>query len=186
MSRAAGEAVAGGPYAIGQGSLTANSNYTVAGFTGANFTITPAPLTIRAFDQFKLANGLPFAGPYTIGISGLTNGDDSAALGTIIIGGSALTAVDVGSYRIVPSGAANANYDVSFVDGILAIGALPVEVGTPISPPPQQVTTETTDEIATNSSGGSGCADQSGGESCSTGPYPSNWLPGTGIVFVTE
>ena len=42
LSRAAGENV--GSYAIGQGSLAANSNYTVA-YTGANLGIRPATLT---------------------------------------------------------------------------------------------------------------------------------------------
>ena len=44
LTRAAGETVAGSPYAISQGSL-ANSNYTIS-YTGANFTINPASLSI--------------------------------------------------------------------------------------------------------------------------------------------
>src|SRR6185503_11515770 len=47
LQRAAGETVAGGPYAIGQGTLASNTNYTIA-FTGASLTITPAPLTVTA------------------------------------------------------------------------------------------------------------------------------------------
>ena len=38
-----GETVSGGPYAINQGTLAANGNYTI-GFTGGTLTITPAPL----------------------------------------------------------------------------------------------------------------------------------------------
>ena len=41
LSRAPGETVAGSPYAIGQGSVTAGGNYTVS-YTGANLTIVKA------------------------------------------------------------------------------------------------------------------------------------------------
>jgi hypothetical protein len=40
LTRAEGETVLGGPYAIGQGSLAANTNYTIS-FTGATLSITP-------------------------------------------------------------------------------------------------------------------------------------------------
>src|SRR5437660_3679892 len=42
-----GESVAGGPYAVGQGTLTANSNYTIS-FSGSTLSITPASLTVKA------------------------------------------------------------------------------------------------------------------------------------------
>jgi hypothetical protein len=43
LARVAGEAVADGPYAIGQGTLSAGDNYTID-YTGANLVITsPAP-----------------------------------------------------------------------------------------------------------------------------------------------
>src|SRR6185503_16120793 len=45
LVRAPGETVAGGPYAITQGSLVANSNYTIS-FTPSVLTIAPATLTI--------------------------------------------------------------------------------------------------------------------------------------------
>src|SRR6185312_1626982 len=52
LTRAPGETVAGGPYAITQGSLVANGNYTVV-FTGSALTITPAPLGIVAQSKTK-------------------------------------------------------------------------------------------------------------------------------------
>ncbi|MGN6531059.1 MAG: MBG domain-containing protein, partial [Ginsengibacter sp.] len=42
-----------GDYAIGQGTLTAGSNYSLS-FVGANFTITPKPITITAVGQTKV------------------------------------------------------------------------------------------------------------------------------------
>src|SRR5204863_507819 len=53
LNRAAGETVAGGPYAITQGSLSAGSNYSIS-FTGANLTITTATLTVTANPQTKI------------------------------------------------------------------------------------------------------------------------------------
>ena len=47
----AGEQV--GDYAITQGTLAADSNYTIA-FTGSTLTITPAPLTVTANPQTKV------------------------------------------------------------------------------------------------------------------------------------
>jgi hypothetical protein len=52
--------VAGSPYAIGQGSLAANSNYTIA-FTGNSLTITPASLSASAV-SFSATAGAPFSG----------------------------------------------------------------------------------------------------------------------------
>src|SRR5205814_1225156 len=53
LSRTAGETVAGSPYAIGQGTLAANSNYVIS-FTGNDLTITVATLTVKADPQSKV------------------------------------------------------------------------------------------------------------------------------------
>ena len=45
--------MAGSPYAISQGTLAANSNYTIS-FTGSTLTITPATLTVTANPQTKV------------------------------------------------------------------------------------------------------------------------------------
>jgi len=45
LTRTAGETVAGSPYAINQGTLAADANYTIS-FTGSSLTITPATPTI--------------------------------------------------------------------------------------------------------------------------------------------
>jgi hypothetical protein len=52
LARAPGESVAGSPYAITQGSLVANSNYTIA-FTASTLSITPATLTVTAEARTK-------------------------------------------------------------------------------------------------------------------------------------
>src|SRR6202030_491913 len=53
LTRTPGETVAGSPYAINQGTLAANPNYTIH-FTGSTLTITPATLTITANPQTKI------------------------------------------------------------------------------------------------------------------------------------
>ena len=56
LARAEAGALAGeqaGGYAISQGTLAANSNYTIS-FTGNTLTITPAPLTVTADAQTKV------------------------------------------------------------------------------------------------------------------------------------
>ena len=56
LTRAPGENVATSPYAISQGNLAANTNYTVTGFTGNFLSITPAPLTVYANALSKILN----------------------------------------------------------------------------------------------------------------------------------
>ena len=50
LARVAGENV--GSYAIGQGGLAADANYTLS-FTGGDLTITPATLSVTAEAQTK-------------------------------------------------------------------------------------------------------------------------------------
>ena len=54
LTRDTGETVSDGPYLIGQGSLSANTNYTLVTFTESSLTITPAVLAIAADPQSKL------------------------------------------------------------------------------------------------------------------------------------
>src|SRR5207253_1162365 len=52
LARTPGEAVAGSPYAINQGTLAANTNYAI-NFTGHDLEITPAPLAVEADHETK-------------------------------------------------------------------------------------------------------------------------------------
>ncbi|WP_353102057.1 MBG domain-containing protein [Myroides odoratus] len=65
-----------GTYAITQGTLT-STNYTIT-FTGANFIITPAELTIKMVNQTKVYGDNDPAVNYQV--VGLTNGDTNAVL----------------------------------------------------------------------------------------------------------
>ncbi len=133
LARAAGEAVAGGPYAITQGSLAADPDYTLARFTGNGLTITPAPLTITASDQTKAYGaGLP---ALTASYRGFVNGDTPASLtAPVALTTDAIAASRPGGYTIHAAGASDANYLITFVDGTLTVLA-PPDVPPPAATP---------------------------------------------------
>jgi filamentous hemagglutinin family protein len=109
-----------GAYAISQGTLT-NSNYLIA-YSGANLTVTAAPLTVTADAQSRLyGNANPVL---TYVSSGLVNGDAlSGALAT-----TATTAANVGAYAINRGTLDNTNYTISYVGANLGISARPITV----------------------------------------------------------
>ncbi len=108
-----------GAYAITQGTLAASSNYTVVGFTPGTLSVTARPITITADDKSRTYGDANPTLTETIGGMGLVNGDT--------LTGSLATTADntsgVGDYAITQgSQRASANYDVTFVDGLLSIG----------------------------------------------------------------
>jgi hypothetical protein len=121
LTRVAGEHVAGSPYAISQGSLAANSDYTLA-FTGNNLSITPASLTITAEDKTKdYGAGLP---ALTASYSGFVNGDTAASLITppiITTTAAGASHVSGNPYSITANGAVDADYTISYAAGTLTV-----------------------------------------------------------------
>ena len=77
LARAAGESVAGSPYSISQGTLAANSNYTIS-FTGNSLTITSAALAITAQPKTKTYGAADPALTFTV--SGLQFTDMQATV----------------------------------------------------------------------------------------------------------
>ena len=127
LARTPGETVSGGPYAITQGTLAADSNYTLS-FTGSTLTITPAPLTVTANSQTKVyGTADPALTETPIGfvdatVDGVTI-DDTAA--TVLSGQLARTpgeTVSGGPYAITQGTlAANSNYTIDFTGSALSI-----------------------------------------------------------------
>ena len=127
LTRAPGETVVGGPYAITDGGLSAGSNYTIS-YTDANLTITARPITITAYNQNKKQDTIDPDLTYVIGGSGLVNGDTLSGALTRNPGETA------GSYPIIQGSlAATSNYTVSYVGGTLTI--TPVVQPPPVQPP---------------------------------------------------
>ena len=95
------------------------TNYTVAQADGV-LTITPAPLLITAENQSKVYGA---ANPVlTATFTGFVNGDTAASLDTPVTLGTVATAASaVGVYIIAASGAVDANYVITHVDGTLTV-----------------------------------------------------------------
>ena len=122
LTRAAGEAVGG--YAITQGTLLANANYTIS-FTGNTLSITPAPLSVAANVESKVYGAADPALSYAVG--GLQAGDTAAV---VLTGGLTRAAGEaVGGYAITQGTLlANANYTISFTGNTLSITPAPLSV----------------------------------------------------------
>jgi filamentous hemagglutinin family protein len=127
LTRAPGETVLGGPYAITQGTVTdaANPNYTI-GFTPGALTITPAALAIAANDATRLYGDANPA--FTASFTGLANGDTPAAIAGLAFSTAATLVSNVGNYAITPSGGVNANYTITYTDGTLSITPAPLAI----------------------------------------------------------
>ena len=133
LDRAAGETVAGAPYAITSGTLAANGNYSIGTFTANSLTIVPAPLTITANDASRAANqpNPPFSATY----SGFQFADTPADLtGTLSFSTPAVLGSPAGAYAIAPFGQASSNYVFTYVNGTLTISAAPLSTATFVNP----------------------------------------------------
>jgi len=105
-------------------------NYTIT-YNTANFTITPAALSITAdsivgtpaIDPFtKVYDGLVYTG-FTVRYSGFVNGETPSVLGgSLSFSGAGTTAVLPGTYTVTPGGLTSVNYTITFVNGTLTIG----------------------------------------------------------------
>ena len=128
LSRTTGETV--GSYGFTAGSLSAGGNYSISINPSApKFAVTPRPLTITANDGSKTyGEAYPFTG-WEFVATGLINGNTVTSV-TLASPGASATASTAGSpYPIVVSGAFGSgleNYSITYVNGILTVGTLPV------------------------------------------------------------
>jgi len=117
LTRVAGEKV--GTYAIQQGSLALNGNYTLT-YVGANLTITLRTLTITANNARKIYGSANPA--LNISYSGFVNGENNSNLTTQPIVTTTATPLSAaGTYPISVSGAASTNYQIVYVSGTLTV-----------------------------------------------------------------
>nr|WP_066477445.1 MBG domain-containing protein [Bosea sp. WAO] len=122
LGRAAGENV--GSYAINQGSLALNANYTLS-YASSNFGITPRPVTVTASSgQSKVYGNVDPTLTYTVTAGSLLVGDSFS--GSL----SRAAGENVGSYGINQGSLAlNANYTLNYAGGTaFAITPRPVTV----------------------------------------------------------
>ena len=125
LSRAAGETVLGGPYAITQGTLSAGGNYSIS-YTGANLSITAAPLTVTADTKSKVYGAADPTLTYTYGT--LQNGDTSSVFTGSLSRASGETVLG-GPYAVTQGTlSAGGNYSISYTGANLSITAAPLTV----------------------------------------------------------
>jgi filamentous hemagglutinin family protein len=120
LTRALGENVIGSPYVISQGSLVANTDYMVTGFSNGALIITPAPLIVTADDKLRLVNTPNPA--LTASFSGFKFSDTPSMLGgALVFATPATTTSPAGAYPISASGLTSTNYTISYVNGTLTV-----------------------------------------------------------------
>ena len=132
LNREAGETV--GKYAINQGALNVDAavagNYTVT-YTGADYEITKAPLTVTANNKTVKYDGTAYLGGNGVAYSGFVLGENESSLGLIpTYGGTSQGAVNKGEYALTPGGLPLGNYDYNYVNGTLTIEAIPFGIVT--------------------------------------------------------
>ena len=111
-----------GSYAI-NASGAADANYNITHINGT-LTITRANLTVTADNKSRQINqpNPPLTATYT----GFVNGDTASSLDSpVALSTTATQSSPVGSYPIAASGAADANYTITHVNGTLTVTAIP-------------------------------------------------------------
>jgi MBG domain (YGX type)/Bacterial Ig-like domain (group 3) len=121
LGRAPGAQVGSYVYTLGTLAVSDPGDYSIT-LNAGTFAITPASLTITANNASMTYGGtLPtFSATY----AGLVNGDTAASLTQPpTLSTTATSSSPAGTYPIIPAGAADANYSISYVNGVLTISS---------------------------------------------------------------
>jgi hypothetical protein len=90
-------------------------------------SVTPAPLTVAAFDSAKVYGQANPA--FSVSYSGFVNGDDPGSLGgTLNLSTVATAANPIGAYAITPGGLTSRNYTITFASGTLTVASATLTV----------------------------------------------------------
>ena len=117
--------VSGSPFAI-TASGAVDPDYTIS-YVAGNLNVTAAPLTITAVNKTKVYGQVN--PPLTASYSGFVNGDTTASLSTLpTVSAAAGQYASVSNYPIQVSGAADANYSFSYVNGTLTVTPAPLVI----------------------------------------------------------
>jgi len=104
----------------------ASTDYTIEYLPGT-LSVTPAPLTIRAEDKFKVYGAAIAA--LTAAYEGLVNGDNPADLSTPpSLSTTATAASNVGVYPISIGGALDNDYEIDFIYGLFEVTPAPLAI----------------------------------------------------------
>lgn len=118
----------GGNHAL-SANFAAQGNF-LSSSANATLVVTPAPLTLTADNKSRVYGAaLP---NLTFSASGFVNGDTSMSLTTQpTLSATATAASGVGSYPITISGAVDANYSITYVQGTLMVTTAPLTITAP-------------------------------------------------------
>ncbi|RYU91634.1 T9SS type B sorting domain-containing protein [Mucilaginibacter terrigena] len=127
--------VSGNIHIVGAGSANitasqaADATHSAAADAVQALTVDPAALTIKADDQTKVYGAAMPA--LTVQYTGFVNGDDESTLTTppvVSSAGDETSHVAGSPYAITASGAANANYAISYTAGALTVTTAPLSI----------------------------------------------------------
>jgi filamentous hemagglutinin family protein len=122
----------GGYYDAGSYVYSRTTLAQTLGYLASNprLTITGASLNVTANDFTKSYNGKSYTGGNGVVYTGFQPGDSVAnsLRGTLSYSGTAQSAVNAGSYSIVPTGLTSSNYSLNFVNGTLTVNKVPLKV----------------------------------------------------------
>ncbi|MCW5548793.1 MAG: filamentous hemagglutinin N-terminal domain-containing protein [Opitutaceae bacterium] len=112
------------PINISAGTVVASDYDYQLVFAPGTLTINPAPLTITADNKSR--NELEANPELTATFAGLVNDDTSADFPGLTLATAATIDSLPGDYAITVGGATNGNYLITYVDGVLVVGGVPV------------------------------------------------------------
>jgi subtilisin-like proprotein convertase family protein len=137
-----------GNYATTAGGGVA-ANYSFS-YVSGNLAVTQVGLTITADDKTR-PKGLSNP-PLTASYSGFVNGDGPGSLSPgVSLSTTATPASAVGTYPITASGAANPNYTITYVPGVMSVTA-PVITGVTVTPPSPSINVGGTQQFSASAS----------------------------------
>jgi hypothetical protein len=102
----------------------------LVGAPTATADIIRKSLVVTADDKSKVYDGDVFPeADYTVSYAGFVNGEDEGDLtGELTFAGTAIEAIDVGTYNITAEGLISDNYDITAINGTLEITVRPITV----------------------------------------------------------
>jgi len=105
-------------------SQSGNSNYNPAIAISLTIEVVKKTLDVKAKDDNKTFNNLPYTGGNGLIYSGFAYGENESLLsGTPVYLGNSQGAINTGSYPIIPSGLTATNYNLNYISGLLTVQA---------------------------------------------------------------
>ncbi|OCL93192.1 MBG domain-containing protein [Arcobacter porcinus] len=109
-----------GIYTVVASGLDSN-NYNIT-YVNGELHISKADLTISAEDKSKVYDNSIYSGGYSVSYSGFVGNENESLLnGSLIFGGNSQSAINAGTYTVIPSGYNSNNYNITYVNSNLII-----------------------------------------------------------------